>query len=288
MCRIDILGTSFSAGEPVKRHLSIIGILIAFLVPVAPAAAQSGAPSQKSGADPAAAKESSQQTNNTSATGSGSATSRFLKDVGSDYKNFFSKETAIWYGAGLAAAGLVHLADEDIRDALADPPEAVSTALEGGDKYGNLTFQLPLAVGWWACSHAFGSARGAEAGRDLLRAQINAVSWTYAIKFAVNRDRPNGDKRSFPSGHASATFATAMVLQQHYGWKIGVPFFLGATYTGFSRIRNNKHWASDVVFGAAVGMASARTVTLHVRKRKITLVPVAVPGGAGLALVRLD
>ena len=271
-----------------KRYLPVTGILLAFWMPVAHAAAQTETPSQEPRADPAAAKEASRQPDGTSVTSSGSATRRFLRDVGSDYKHSFSKETAIWYGAGLAAAGLVHLADEDIREALADPEEPVPAALEGGDKYGNLTLQLPLAVSWWAFSRAVGSARGADAGRDLVRAQINAASWTYAIKFAVNRDRPNGEKRSFPSGHASASFATAMVLQQHYGWKVGLPFFLGATYTAVSRISIDKHWASDVVFGAAVGMASARTVTLHVRKRKITLVPVAVPGGAGLALVRLD
>jgi membrane-associated phospholipid phosphatase len=132
------------------------------------------------------------------------------------------------------------------------------------------------------------SARGADSGRDLLRAQINAASWTYAIKYAVNRDRPNGDPRSFPSGHASATFATAMVLQQHYGWKVGVPFFLGATYTAISRISEDKHWASDVVFGAAVGMASARTVTLHLRKHKIAFVPTVMRGGGGFSIVQLD
>lgn len=263
-----------------ERYPMCLVILIAFWVSVAPVAAQTGASPEEQGTGPAAAKDTPVATN-------GSGFARFLKDVGRDYKNTFSKETAIWYGAGLAAAGLVHLADEDIRNSLADPPEAATTALEGGDKYGNLAFQMPLAAGWWAFGHAFGSARGADAGRDLLRAQINAASWTYGLKFVVDRDRPNGEKRSFPSGHASASFATAMVLQQHYGWKVGLPFFAGATYTAFSRISIDKHWASDVVFGAAIGMASARTVTLHVRKRKIRLVPVAVPGGAGLALIPL-
>jgi membrane-associated phospholipid phosphatase len=271
-----------------KRYLAIIGVLIAFLMLLSQATAQTEAPSEKPSSDPVAAKEASQRSDDKLKTGSGSGFGRFLKDVGSDYKNTFSRETAIWYGGGLAAAGLVHLADEDIREALANPPEATTTALKGGDKYGNLSFQLPLAVGWWAIGHAFGSARHADAGRDLLRAQINAMSWTYAIKFAVNRERPNGEDRSFPSGHASATFATAMVLHQHYGWKVGVPFFLGATYTAVSRISDDKHWASDVVFGAAVGMASARTVTLHLRKRKIALVPGAVPGGAGIALIPLN
>jgi membrane-associated phospholipid phosphatase len=242
-------------------------------VPAALPAAQAGEPPRQQKDTPAA---------------DSSAISRFLRDVGSDYRNTFSKETAIWYGAGLAAAGLVHLADAEIRETLEDPAGPVATALKGGDTYGNFAFQLPLAIGWWVAGHAFGSARGAEAGRDLLRAQINAASWTCAIKFAVHRERPNGERRSFPSGHSSATFASAMVLQQHYGWKVGLPFFVGATYTAFSRISANKHWASDVVFGAAVGMASARTVTLHIRKRKINLAPVAVPGGFGIALVRLN
>jgi hypothetical protein len=272
-----------------RRSLQIIGMLMALWMPPAPpAAAQTGVPSNEPSSDPAAAKPAPQAPEKTPATGSRSGFKGFLKDVGSDYKNTFSKETAFWYGGGLAAAGLVHLADEDIREALADPPEATTTALEGGDHYGNLTCQLPLAVGWWVFGHALHSARGADAGRDLLRAQINSFTWTYALKFAVNRDRPNGDKRSFPSGHASATFATAMVLQQHYGWKVGVPFFAGATYTAFSRITADKHWASDVVFGAAVGMASARTVTLHLRKHKITLVPLALPGGGGFALTAVD
>ena len=271
-----------------KRLFNVILVITVIWVLGPPASAQSGVPPQESGCESSAAKDASSKQTGAPVQSQGSGFKRFMKDVGRDYKNFFSKETAIWYGAGLGAAGLVHLADEDIREALADPSSAAVTAFEGGDKYGNASFQFPLAVGWWAIGHAMGSARGAEAGRDLLRAQINAASWTYAIKFAVNRDRPNGQPRSFPSGHASATFATAMVLQQHYGWKVGVPFFAGAAYTAISRISDDKHWASDVVFGAAVGMASARTVTLHLRKHKVTLLPVAVPGGGGLALVHRD
>ena len=217
----------------------------------------------------------------------GSAFGRFMRDVGGDYKHFFSKETAYWYAGGLAAAGLVHQADEHIAEEMAEV-SPTTRALEGGDKYGNLSLQVPLAVGWWIVGHAAGSARGADAGRDLVRAQISATSWAYAWKYAVDRTRPNGDARSFPSGHAAATFATAMVLQDHYGWKIGVPFFAASTYTAVSRLTINKHWASDVTFGAFVGIASARTVTLHLRNRKFAMVPLAVPGGGGLALRRVN
>ena len=212
---------------------------------------------------------------------------RFIRDVIRDYKNFFSIETAVWLGVGGGAALAIHPADEAIRDETLEGT-TLSTSLKGGEYYGDLPVQLPLAVGWWIVGHAVGSERGAEAGRDLLRAQISAVSWTYAFKFPVNRTRPNGDPRSFPSGHASATFATAMVLEDHYGWKVGVPAFAAAVYTAASRVTDDKHWASDVVFGAFLGIASARTVTLHIRQTKVSIAPMAVPGGGGVLVSRLE
>ena len=66
----------------------------------------------------------------------------------------------------------------------------------------------------------------------------------------MRRTRPNGDPRSFPSGHASATFATATVLHRHYGWKLGLPFYLLGVYTAASRIQDKKHWLTDTVMGA--------------------------------------
>jgi len=137
-------------------------------------------------------------------------------------------------------------------------------------------------VTWWIAGHASGSDRAADAGRDLVRAQISALSWTYAIKYAVDRTRPNGDPRSFPSGHTSATFATAMVLQKHYGWKLGVPMFAAATYTAAERVTNNKHWASDVAFGAVIGVLSGRTVTLHLQRAQLGVQAMPLPGGGGV------
>ena len=216
---------------------------------------------------------------------------RFLGDVAVDYREYFSWETAAWLAAGGVTALSIHPADEQLRDATQDPEAALTRTLDAGSTgatYGNLSFQFPLAVGWWAIGHAVGSRRGADAGRDLVRAQISALSWTYVYKYAVDRTRPNGDPRSCPSGHASATFATAMVLQEHYGWKVGLPVFAAAALTAASRITVNKHWTSDVVFGAAVGMASGRTVTLHLRQRALVLHPLVVPGGGGVVVRVVD
>jgi membrane-associated phospholipid phosphatase len=205
----------------------------------------------------------------------------FMGDVGRDYRNFLTLDNAQWAAVGGITTGVFAGVDDELADAAAAP---TPTALKPGQTYGNLAFQFPLAVTWWIAGHASGSRRGAAAGRDLLRAQISAVSWTYAIKYSVNRTRPNGDPRSFPSGHTSATFATAMVLQKHYGWKLGLPMFTAATYTAAERVTNNKHWASDVAFGAVIGMLSGRTVTLHLRDAQLGIQPVPVPGGGGVVV----
>src|SRR5262249_9931127 len=109
---------------------------------------------------------------------------------------------------------------------------------------------------------------------------ISAASWTYVIKYAVGRTRPNGDPRSFPSGHTSATFATATVLQQHYGWKLGAPIFALAAYTAAERVMDEKHWARDVAFGAVGGLRSGRTVTRRLRGGgRVKISARALPGG---------
>src|SRR3954452_7210707 len=151
------------------------------------------------------------------------AASRFLRDVAGDYAHFISVENAKLLILGGAAAGAAHAADEPV--AIWVQTTEPSTWV-GADTYGSQWTHIPVAIAWWAIASLAGSEKNADAGRDLLRAQLSVVSWSYAIKFAADRTRPNGDHRVFPSGHASTSFASAMVLQEHYGWKLGLPAFL--------------------------------------------------------------
>ena len=108
------------------------------------------------------------------------------------------------------------------------------------------------------------------------------------VEVSIRRDRPDGTSGyAFPSGHASTTFATASVLEAHFGWKVGVPAYALATYVAASRLHENRHYLSDVVFGGALGMAAGRSATRHGRHH-FALAPLAVPGGLGVVLTRIS
>ena len=81
---------------------------------------------------------------------------------------------------------------------------------------------------------------------------------TQGLKAVAKVERPNGsDNHSFPSGHTATAFMTATMLSKEYGYKspwISVGAYSVATATGLMRIANNKHWLSDVMVGAGVGI----------------------------------
>jgi membrane-associated phospholipid phosphatase len=117
------------------------------------------------------------------------------------------------------------------------------------------------------------------ASGDLIEAQLLAVALTQGLKFAIGRTRPDGEARSFPSGHASASFATASTLQRHFGRRAAIPAYAIAAYTSVSRLQANSHYASDVIAGAALGIAIGRTATIGVARRRVQVAPVPIDGG---------
>jgi len=69
---------------------------------------------------------------------------------------------------------------------------------------------------------------------------------------------PYGNNSSFPSGHTTLAFAAATVYAQEYKYVPAVPIisYSVATLIGLSRITENRHWATDVLTGAALGYLS--------------------------------
>jgi hypothetical protein len=214
--------------------------------------------------------------------------SQLFRAVGKDFKNLPSRENAMILAIGGALAGASKPAERDLTEDWTRPgPE--DKFLEPGAIIGNSYVHIGAAFALYAAGKASDNTRVGAFGADLVRAQILAQSTTFALKFAADRTRPNGEARSFPSGHTSTMFATATVVQRHFGWKAGVPAFAAAAYVGASRIDANKHYLSDVAFGAALGIIAGRTVTLGTRSMKFAVTPVGGPGGGvGIGLTRVQ
>jgi membrane-associated phospholipid phosphatase len=134
---------------------------------------------------------------------------------------------------------------------------------------------------------------------------------TYVLKGVTGRARPfvstdttphdfkflkgfgNNDRQSFPSGHATSAFAAAAAVTAETGtwwprstWVVGPLMYGGATMVGLSRMYHNKHWASDVLLGAAIGTVGGQKVVQYshahpTRIDKVLLHVSAVPDGYG-------
>jgi membrane-associated phospholipid phosphatase len=117
-------------------------------------------------------------------------------------------------------------------------------------------------------------------------------------KRVTNVQRPDGaDEHSFPSGHTATAFLGAHLLFREYKeaspW-IGIVGYTVATATGTMRILNKKHWFSDVVTGAGVGIASVELGYLllpvwqdlfGLRENSLVIVPTVSFNNVGAGLV---
>ncbi len=109
------------------------------------------------------------------------------------------------------------------------PSVAYGTTLVNGDKEGQMEFYK-----------SYGST----------------VVLTSILKETVRERRPNNSSStaSFPSGHASSAFSGATFIHKKYGIEYAIPAYLGAIYTGYSRVYAEKHYTHDVIAGALLGM----------------------------------
>ncbi len=212
-----------------------------------------------------------------------------------------------WAAAAAVAAGIgaVMLADEGVRSTARDWRSSTTDDLAdlvrgGGDP---LHWGGALAVGTYLWGWAGGDATVREVGFQLLEAGVLTSAVTVALKLASGRRRPNrsddssdyrllrgevdGDRSSFPSQHTSFAFSLASVAAENVpglGW-VAYPL---AAAVGLSRINDERHWASDVLAGAALGTATGWWVARRARARddesQVRLLPWADETGSGLAL----
>lgn len=215
------------------------------------------------------------------------AFSSLIKTTISDFRRLPSNENLMWLTLGGSVAAIGQTKDWDVTNGFSASRRA-GGMFKPGETIGGARAQMGAALATYAVGRFSGKTRVATVGADLIRAQIVAQTMTAGIKFAARRGRPDGGQFSFPSGHTSVTFATATVMQRHFGWKAGIPSYALASYVAASRVQAKRHFFSDVAFGAAVGMVAGRTVTVGHGRARFAVSPAVSTEHAGVSFVLLD
>lgn len=122
-------------------------------------------------------------------------------------------------------------------------------------QYGPAALMVGLKVSGYESRSSWGRMLVSDA------ISVGAMAVTVnGLKYTVKRSRPDGSRRnSFPSGHTATAFMTATMLHKEYGWRspwFSIGGYTAAAVTGVSRLLNKKHWMTDVVAGAAIGIGS--------------------------------
>ena len=195
-----------------------------------------------------------------------------------------------WKVGGLSVAALVVATVDRRGDAWARRPDVrdnatLRTLSELGDATGSWV-SLGVGPATWLLGRARGDSAVQVMGLRTTEAVVLSGAVISALKVVAGRARPyastdnspthwsafggwrTDSSRSFPSGHSGAATAAAVALaaewrrQGRRGWQtVGPPLVYSlATITAGSRVRDRQHWLSDVIAGAAVGMASALVV----------------------------
>ena len=109
---------------------------------------------------------------------------------------------------------------------------------------------------------------GVEGRSDWTRTLVSAAmsyglmaGFVNGIKYTASEMRPDGSTaNSWPSGHTATAFVGATILHKEYGMTRSPWFSVAgygvATATGIMRVLNNRHWVSDVLSGAGIGIMS--------------------------------
>ena len=231
-------------------------------------------------------REETDHTSDKPATPQHTGSRSILRGMKGDIRHLPSKDNLLIGAIGGGLALGMHPFDQTVNARLISHYEIVNRIFSPAKYYGGTPEQVALSVGTWAIGRVMHKPKMSHLGMDLLRAQAVTAMLVQPIKFATHRERPDASNhQSFPSGHAAVTFATATVIERHLGWKKSALAYAIASYVSASRLHDNRHYLSDVIFGAAVGSIAGRTVTEHGRETW-TMVPMPVAGGMAIGVTR--
>jgi membrane-associated phospholipid phosphatase len=189
---------------------------------------------------------------------------RFHKVLGKNLTtNLFTHDNLAPLLIGTVAALAISPADQGIVDTLRGESPAMGKT---GSVLGGPAFVSAVSAGLLMATAKSPNAHFRAFTFTFVQAVVVDNILTQVLKVSVDRTRPNGENYSFPSGHTSNTFAAATVVSHYYGRKWGIPLFVLSGLVGVSRIEQGKHWPSDTVAGAALGIISGLTAIRGTRR----------------------
>ena len=152
-------------------------------------------------------------------------------------------------------------------------------------QYGYIYYHVIFASGLYLTGLFTRNDDVRETARMIMESLAYSGTITIGLRYLFDRERPyvtddpykfawlkvkSLDTQSFPSGHTAVAFATSTILAEKIGtWWSRIIFYGAAAITGYSKIRTNQHWFSDVVFGAMLGFGSSWFVLKQDADRKI-------------------
>jgi membrane-associated phospholipid phosphatase len=195
--------------------------------------------------------------------------------------------------AGLVGAQLLlYPIDDDVRAEVQGMRTAATDDVARiAEPLGRTHLWLAASAGTFLVGKLAREDRAADLGLHVFFSVAAAQAVTGALKGVAGRWRPRverGDtivlfhdpygwrlfagvdddgRRAYPSGHASAAFAAATALSEELGGAAPWIAYPIATVVAWSRVHDDKHWASDVTMGALVGIFSARAVVRYGHRR---------------------
>jgi membrane-associated phospholipid phosphatase len=103
---------------------------------------------------------------------------------------------------------------------------------------------------------------------------VLTVGATEVLKRTVRSERPDhSNNHSFPSGHASSAFAAATYMHRRHGFEAAWPWYVGATYVGWTRVHAHRHRWADVAGGAGLAAASSWWLVEPKEDAKVVVIP---------------
>lgn len=178
------------------------------------------------------------------------------KDINFNYKALIIPASLIGYGTLSLYSDKLTTVDASIRNSINSDNEKTFPLDEGTQ---SLAFLSVYGLNLFGIK---GKNNFKDRSIVLATAYLLMGSSVTVLKKTTHRQRPNQTGyTSFPSGHTATAFMGAEFLYQEYKdvspW-YGVSGYLIAAGTGYLRMYNNKHWFSDVVAAAGIGILSTK------------------------------